>query len=51
MERIIPGHFVGFGSVKDTERLEQYCDDGFTDAGMAEIRDSIMIAIQTLFVK
>ncbi|WP_121639392.1 hypothetical protein [Virgibacillus sp. Bac330] len=40
MERIISGHLVGFGSVKDMERLEQYYDEGFTDAGMTEIRDS-----------
>ncbi len=37
-KRIIPGHLGGFGSVKDMERFEQYCDDGFT--GMTEIRDS-----------
>ncbi|MDT0593200.1 hypothetical protein, partial [Halomonas sp. PAR8] len=42
VERIIPGHLVGFGSVKNMERLEQYCDNGFTDAGMTEIRDKNM---------
>ncbi|WP_077704910.1 hypothetical protein [Virgibacillus dokdonensis] len=45
MERIIPGYLVGFGSVKDMERLEQYYDDGFTDGGMTEIRDSSMLSI------
>ncbi len=27
------------------ERLEQYYDDGFTDGGMTEIRDSSMLSI------
>ncbi|GIP61928.1 hypothetical protein J32TS6_04830 [Virgibacillus pantothenticus] len=39
-EKIIPRQLVGFRSVKDMERLEQYCNDGFTDAGMTEIRES-----------
>lgn len=45
VERIIPGYLVGFRFVKDMERLEQYCDDGFTDVGMAEIRDSNMLSV------
>ncbi|NBJ71109.1 hypothetical protein [Roseburia sp. 1XD42-34] len=45
MERKISGHLVGFGSVKDMERLEQYYDDGFTDEGMTEIREKNILIV------
>ena len=37
MEKIIDGHLVGFGSVRDMERLESDYYGEFTDAGMTEM--------------
>lgn len=36
MEKIIDGYLIGFGSVQEMERLEDYYDEEFTDAGMSE---------------
>ncbi len=33
----MPGHLVGFGSVREMYDLENYYDDGFTDAGVTEL--------------
>ena len=38
MEKIIAGHLTGFRSVLEMERLEEYYDGDFTDAGMSEFR-------------
>ncbi|MUV39492.1 hypothetical protein JNUCC1_03370 [Lentibacillus sp. JNUCC-1] len=38
MEKILPGHLVGFGSAREMDELENYYEDGFTDAGLSEIR-------------
>lgn len=38
MEKIIDGYLTGFGSVLEMERLEEYYDGNFTDAGMSELR-------------
>lgn len=37
MEKKLPGHIAGFGALKDMERLENYCGEDFTDAGMSEL--------------
>ncbi|MFD1362810.1 hypothetical protein [Lentibacillus salinarum] len=34
MEKKLPGHLVGFGSVQDLQRLEEDYYGEFTDAGM-----------------
>lgn len=39
MEKIIEGHLVGFGSLRDMEALEEDYNGEFTDAGMTEIWD------------
>jgi len=36
MEKIIEGHLVGFGYVKDMQHLEDDYYGEFTDAGMSE---------------
>ncbi|ALX47785.1 hypothetical protein [Lentibacillus amyloliquefaciens] len=36
MEKIIDGHLVGFGSVKEIEHLKEDYYGEFTDAGMSE---------------
>ena len=43
MEKIIEGHLVGFGSVNDLWRCDDY---DFTDAGMTELRfkDELSVA-------
>ena len=38
MEKKIPGHIAGFGTLGDMERLEQDYNGEFTDAGMSELR-------------
>lgn len=38
MEKKLPGHIAGFGTLIDIERLEQDYYGEFTDAGMSELR-------------
>ncbi|SFE33178.1 hypothetical protein FH966_06755 [Lentibacillus cibarius] len=37
MEKIIEGHLVGFGSLRDMEHLKDDYHGEFTDGGMSEI--------------
>lgn len=39
MEKIIDGYLTGFESVQEMERLEEYYDKEFTDAGMSVIKE------------
>lgn len=41
MEKIMPGHLVGWESVRDMEELEQDYYGEFTDAGMSQKRNII----------
>lgn len=37
MEKKLPGHIAGFGTLIDMERIEQDYYGEFTDAGMSEL--------------
>jgi len=41
MEKIMPGHLVGFGSVRDMDYLEANYHGEFTDAGMTVDQRSV----------
>lgn len=38
MEKKIDGHIAGFETLRDMQRLEEYYDEDFTDAGMSNYR-------------
>ncbi|MFD2628767.1 hypothetical protein [Oceanobacillus kapialis] len=37
MEKKLPGHIAGFGTLRDMERFEQDYYGEFTDAGLSEL--------------
>lgn len=41
MQKKIDGYISGFGSMIDMDRLENYYDEEFTDAGMTKIREKV----------
>lgn len=46
MEKIIDGYLTWFGSVSDMQRLEDYYDEDFTDAGMSLMRSKVDVPSQ-----